>query len=210
MKLKKHKKLLVVGVIVAALVILPTVLKADNETIKAIKAHVRQVFSLDDEQVRSMNAIFDAFERYGDGDPRKLGYILATAWHESRLRPIREIKASEGTTVWEQYQKKYWYTGFYGRGFVQLTWEDNYRRMGDALGYDLVGNPDLALRTDVAAKIICLGMMKGMFTGKRLSDYIEGTKEDFYNARRVVGAIYVDGKDTAALIQSHVKQIYTT
>ena len=29
-----------------------------------------------------------------------------------------------------------------GRGFVQLTGKDNYDRVGNALGIDLVGNPD--------------------------------------------------------------------
>lgn len=40
-----------------------------------------------------------------------------------------------------------------GRGFVQLTGRDNYTRAGRALGVDLVNDPDLASRPDVAAKI---------------------------------------------------------
>ena len=31
-----------------------------------------------------------------------------------------------------------------GRGPFQLTFKDNYKRIGDAIGQDLVGNPDLA------------------------------------------------------------------
>lgn len=42
---------------------------------------------------------------------------------------------------------------YHGRGFVQLTGRDNYRMAGDALGLDLLKNPDLASKPEVAAKI---------------------------------------------------------
>lgn len=43
-----------------------------------------------------------------------------------------------------------------GRGFVQLTGRDNYRVHGAAigLGNQLITNPDLANRTDIAAKLL--------------------------------------------------------
>jgi|GEM_PF-823066 len=40
-----------------------------------------------------------------------------------------------------------------GRGFTQLTGEDNYRAAGTALDLDLVGNPGLAVERDNAARI---------------------------------------------------------
>jgi predicted chitinase len=40
-----------------------------------------------------------------------------------------------------------------GRGFIQITGRDNYRRAGQALGLPLEQNPELASRPDVAAKI---------------------------------------------------------
>jgi predicted chitinase len=40
-----------------------------------------------------------------------------------------------------------------GRGFIQITGRDNYRRAGQALGLPLEEKPDLASRPDVAAKI---------------------------------------------------------
>ena len=40
-----------------------------------------------------------------------------------------------------------------GRGFIQLTGEDNYRAYGAALGIDLVGQPDLAENPDNASRI---------------------------------------------------------
>jgi putative chitinase len=40
-----------------------------------------------------------------------------------------------------------------GRGYIHLTGRENYERIGKALGIDLVGNPDLATRPDLAAQI---------------------------------------------------------
>lgn len=194
--------------LVAALVLLPGLASGTTSTgvLDQVRARTIQVFPLSAAQTDSVNQIAAAFQQFGDGDYRKLAYILATAWHESRLKPIKEIKGAEGSALWE-IQKKYWYTGFFGRGFVQITWEDNYRKMGNLLGVDLVSNPDLALRSDIAAKIIVLGMLGGHFTGKRLDTYINSTQTDFYNARRTVGAIMVLGKDTAALIEGYTNQI---
>lgn len=40
-----------------------------------------------------------------------------------------------------------------GRGFIQLTGKDNYHRAGQALGIDLINNPDLASNPEIASKI---------------------------------------------------------
>ena len=40
-----------------------------------------------------------------------------------------------------------------GRGFIQITGKANYAKAGQALGIDLVNNPELAARPDVAAKV---------------------------------------------------------
>jgi putative chitinase len=62
-----------------------------------------------------------------------------------------------------------------GRGYVQLTGKANYAKATAKLralgfGVDLVANPDLALRPDIAAAIMVLGMSEGWFTGRKLSD----------------------------------------
>lgn len=143
---------------------------------------IRKEFGrLDQTQVDSVNGIVAEFEKRGDGDPRKLAYILATAWHEARLRPIEEIGKGRG----KPYGQKVAATGFayYGRGFVQLTWYDNYATMGNLLGVNLVAEPELAMRPDLSAAIIVEGMLKavsikGDFTGKSLEDYFNDRVDD--------------------------------
>lgn len=151
-------------------------------------------------QVDSLDKILSAWEKHGDGDGRKLTYILATAIHESFVKPIKEIRAKVGTELRDR-QNRYWLSGYYGRGFVQLTWKSNYEKFSRILGIDLVGNPDLALGTEVAAFILVKGMMDGLFTGRALSDYID-IRTDYYNARRTV-----NGTDRADRIKGYAETI---
>lgn len=75
-----------------------------------------------------------------------------------------------------------------GRGYCQITGHDNYAKFGKLLDLDLASNPGLATDPDTAAKIIVLGMRDGMFTGKKLSDYLNaGT--DYVNARRIINSL---------------------
>lgn len=137
-------------------------------------------------------------------DQRKLAYILTTAIGESSLRPVRENRCEPGTACY-QVQQEYWYTGYYGRGFVQITHRYNYERFGQILGIDLVGNPDLALRKDIAGKIICHGMHHGIFTGLKLDDFFSGSKADWFNARKI---IY--GLDRAQELADKAQRIYNS
>ena len=40
-----------------------------------------------------------------------------------------------------------------GRGYIQLTGRSNYKMAGDAIGIDLINQPQLAAKPDIAAKI---------------------------------------------------------
>ena len=139
---------------------------------------------LDDYQKSNARIIMDECIRY-TSDMKQLAYILSTAIGECSLRPIKEWRAPEGSDLWN-IQNAYWYTGFYGRGYVQITWQYNYERFGQLLGVDLVGNPDLALQPDISAKIMCIGMSQGLFTGKRLSDFLGDGRDDWNGARTIV------------------------
>jgi len=76
-----------------------------------------------------------------------------------------------------------------GRGYVQLTWKKLYRRAGEALGVDLVNSPDRAMDPPIAAAVAAYGMDVGLFTGKKLSDYINNEHQDYFNARRIINGL---------------------
>ena len=76
-----------------------------------------------------------------------------------------------------------------GRGYVQPTWKKLYRRAGEALGIDLINDPDKALEPEIAAAVAAYGMDVGLFTGKKLSDYIDDQHQDYFNARRIINGL---------------------
>lgn len=114
----------------------------------------------------------------------ELAYLLATAYWETAktMKPVKE--AFWLSEDWRKKNLRYY--PWYGRGFVQLTWEDNYKRAGKELGVDLTTDPDRVMDPVISAKIIVLGMMEGWFTNRKLSDYITVNKSDYVNARRIV------------------------
>lgn len=143
-----------------------------------------------------------------------VAYLLATAKHETAqtMQPVRETLAKTdadavgrldrafkaGKLPWVK--RAYWAFDndgktWLGRGYVQLTHKDNYAKASKLVGLDLVANPSLAMQPEVAAKILVQGCATGMFTGKRLGDYLPG---DYVNARRVV-----NGTDKAELIAGY-------
>lgn len=154
--------------------------------------------ALSQKEVDGLNALIAEMEGRGWSDKRWWAYVLATAWHEtaSTMTPLAEYGKGKGRA----YGNPDPITGqrYFGRGFVQLTWKDNYKRLGDLLGIDLVGNPDLAMQPGVAAEIMILGMEKGLFTGKSLPDYFDADTDDPVNARRIV-----NGTDRASLIAGY-------
>ena len=81
---------------------------------------------------------------------------------------------------------------FAGRGYVQLTGRTNYERAAKATGYPLVGNPDLAMRPDIAAEILRAGMFEGWFTGRKFASALPAaiaTRAQFREARRIINGI---------------------
>ena len=153
-------------------------------------------------QVDGMNNLLDVWRRYYINQPQEfLSYMLATAFHETAhtMRPLREYGRGRGRRYGRrdpQTRKTY-----YGRGYVQLTWKNNYKKAGNKLGHDFVNNPDLVMGQALAAQILYAGSIEGWFTGKKLSDYIKpGRDPDYVNARRII-----NGTDRNRLIAGYAE-----
>lgn len=160
---------------------------------------VRPIFSgkLTQDQVDGINVIVSAFDTYGDGRQEHLAYLLATAkWETAHtMQPIYErgakayfSKYEPGTKIGKALGNTQKGDGYLyrGRGYVQLTGRANYKKFG------IDANPDKALEPDTAARILIMGCLDGVFTGKKLSDYSR-----FQDMRRVI-----NGTDHAADIAS--------
>lgn len=123
---------------------------------------------------------------------KQAAYVLATVYWETNktFQPVREAYYLGKKA--EAYRKKLRYYPYYGRGFVQLTWLDNYRKAGKEFNKNFLSNPDDVMEPNIAAEILVVGSKDGWFTGKKLSDYINDDGVDYINARRII-----NGKDKA-------------
>ena len=165
-------------------------------------------------QVEGVEAVLTRFAARGWADPRWLAYMLATAHHETggTMQAVRETFAGDDEEAVAQLERAfragkmptvtvpYWRRdaagrSYYGRGLVQITHRENYAKMSRVTGLDLVAEPDLALRLDVSATILVVGMTEGLFSGARLADFFAGTKADWTGARKIV-----NGNDRARKI----------
>jgi putative chitinase len=133
-------------------------------------------------------------------------YALATACHETAytMQPVREaFWLSEN---WRKSHLRYF--PYYGRGYVQLTWKNNYDRADRELGLNgnLSKNLDLAMDPNVAAQIMVKGMQEGWFCGDKAgnrhtlarhvpADGKAASVEQFTSARRII-----NGTDKASKI----------
>jgi putative chitinase len=152
---------------------------------------------MDQGQVEGQEAILSLWEASPLGDDlRWLSYCLSTTLHEtaSTCLPISEYGHGSGM----EYGKPDPETGqtYYGRGYVQLTWRDNYAKATRELDLDgaddLEWHADRALDPTIAAEIMFRGMAEGWFrTGddgkpETLEKYFNAATDDAYGAREII------------------------
>ena len=158
----------------------------DSFTVSKMLLKVSKTAPYTPEQITHAKVILQACVPFTN-DLNKLSYVVGTAIFETGLKSFKERRCSPTESCYRS-QEKYWYTGYWGRGYVPLIGQANYAKFGQLLGVDLVGNPDLALRPDIAGKIICMGMNKGLFTGYKLSDFFFGSEVRWDLARKIIKA----------------------
>jgi putative chitinase len=170
-------------------------------------------------QVMGITAILNEWEsHYSKSDDRWLAYMLATTHHETgrTMQPIEEFGKGRTMSYGSRLKmtkdrngKRIPYTDtteiFYGRGFVQLTWYENYDLAGRKLGKNFMHNAKDVMELENATKIMFLGMTQGWFTGKKLEDFFNKTSENWANARKII-----NGLDRANLIKDHALKYYAS
>lgn len=111
-------------------------------------------------------------------------YSLATTYLETAktMQPIKE----RGSDLYLRGKEYFPYIGY---GYVQLTWKENYQRVGKLIGVDLANHPELALDPKIAAKVMTGGMLKGWFTGVGFRKKCPVAKYDrasYVRARKII------------------------
>lgn len=136
-------------------------------------------------------------------------YLLATAWHETNktMQPVRE--AYWLSESWRKANLRYY--PWYGRGYVQVTWEANYQKIensavaaGLCKAGDIMKNPDKMMDPDISALAARVGMEQGLFTGVSFAKVLPAkgtaTRAQYMNARTII-----NGRDKADLIEDYAQ-----
>jgi len=167
-------------------------------------------------QVDGMNYKLDIWEaKYADKDDRYLAYALATCCIETgwKMIPVKELGGSS------YFIRRYWdnikirkqlgnisqqdAVNFSGKGDVQCTGRRNYSTISKLINVDLVSNPQKMLEPSISAWSMFEGMINGIYTSRKLSQYFNATTENWTGARAII-----NGKDRAKEIGDIGKEFY--
>ena len=172
--------------------------------------------------ISAINSYYETFPQIAN--LYEVSYMLATARHETYYFPKAEFFSERPEVGDIDYFNKYdpvlasdpadrerarkhgnteegdGYK-YRGRGCVHLTWKNNYKKFAELMSFDFVLNPDAAAKFEYSVPIMIVGMDKGMFTGRRLSQYFGLGKADYLSARKII-----NGTDQNVLIASYAQR----
>lgn len=84
---------------------------------------------------------------------------------------------------------------------MHLTWKNNYQKFSRLLGFDFVSNPEAAGKFEYSVPIMIIGMSRGLFTGRKMADYLNRKGIDYLSARKII-----NGTDKQELLASHAEK----
>jgi putative chitinase len=179
-------------------------------------------------QVQGMEVILNAWETrfWQRTSVPQMAVMLATAYHETghTMQPIMERGgvsyftklydvAGNNPTRARKYGNIRRGDGarYCGRGFVQLTWFDNYDKATKRLrelkligpDIDFTKNPELVMHPDYAVLIMFIGMEEGWFTGQKLDDIVDDKVDGDEHADAIRSRKIINGKDRDQLIAGY-------
>lgn len=133
---------------------------------------------------------------HGVTDLSQIAYIFATAHHETNFgRQMREIWTNSARQQkYEANPSNFKVSGagkrYMGRGYVQLTFLENYRKFSKHLGIDLEADPEKAADPEIASRVLVLGMDRVGYRSPKLVLKKFGTDGnfDFVGARQIINA----------------------
>ena len=168
-------------------------------------AYRQQFGSLTQAQVDGLNFLLTRLDSDPPASLEQAAYMLATVYHEcaATWHPVEEA-------FWVEPNGDEWrtenlsYAPWWGRGYVQLTWEENFIRAGTELNKDFTTDPDVVMEPENSYAIMLNGMVEGWFTGKKLNDYICPGKTDYVGARKII-----NGTDKASTIAGYAEKMAT-
>lgn len=134
--------------------------------------------SLTKGQVDGMERIIDYWQTQWSKMPLdEFAYLLATIAHETayKMQPVKEMGG-------ERYLRSKKYYPYVGVGLIQATWKRNWDRLG-------IKSVEDGLQWPSALHAAFYGMAAGIYTGKKLSDYIGHGRADYVNARRIINGV---------------------
>lgn len=164
---------------------------------KAFFDAVRGKVNLTERNVPGFDRIIDYGQARGTS-LSDLAYILATAYWETAGQMAPVVEAYWKSEQWRAKNLRYY--PWHGRGLIQTTWKENYVKIAKAIqddfhlseAPDFTINPEKLLEWRWSLPALFVGMERGIYTGKKLSDYIddepgdEDQFDEFKNARRIV------------------------